>query len=419
MSTGPLRATGPLTLPGRSPALFANPAFMLLWLGQATSQVGDRVHQIAVMWWSLKLHGHLSDAGWVMVATTLPLVLFAPLGGALADRYERRALMLACDVARAVITGVLAALAFGQVLSLPVLLTGTALLGAFTAVFIPAAMSLIPDVVAERDLVKAGSLQELTIQLATIVGPSLGGLLVAAVGSPLAFAVNAGSFVVSAVALSLLRLPGRPAGTPALPAKRPSWWREMADGVLVARDIPAIGALLVAFGLTNFFSAPLLLFLPRYADLFGVGPRGLGFLEAALAIGTLGASFLLLWKPRQKPTPGMLPPACLGAIGLVMAGLGQWGTYPLLLGGLGIIGAALGAMNVTVIAYFQRTVPPDRLGRFMGLLTTVVFAAPSLGFGLLGALADTAHPGPYVAALGAGVMLVAAGLAVSLRRMGR
>lgn len=455
MATGPLRVTGPLAPPAGPGAagLLANRSFLLLWLAHATSQIGDRIHQIAVMWWSLRLDGHLADAGWVMVASTLPLVLFAPLGGALADRHDRRIVMLTCDLARALLAGGLAVLAYWQILTLPVLLAGTALLGAFTAVFIPAAMSIVPRLVPEKDLVRAGSLQELTIQLATIVGPAIGGLLVAAVGAPLAFAVNAATFVLSAAALSQIRkganvvrpgilAPDSPLGRSPGPARegppgrspdpapptsgegamprastRPPWHREMTDGLRVAREKPVIGALLLAFGLTNFFSAPLLLFLPRYAELFGVGPRGLGILEASLAIGTLAASVVLLSRSRPIESPGFLPPACLAAIGLVMAGLGRGGTYPLFLGGLGAIGAALGAMNVTVVAYFQRTVPPERLGRFMGLLTAIVFTAPSLGFGLMGTLADTAHPGPYVTGLGAGVVAVAGGLALALLRL--
>ncbi len=451
MATGPLRATGPLTLPGGSPGLLANRAFLLLWLGQATSGVGDRVHQIAVMWWSLKLHGQLSDAGWVMVATTLPLVLFAPLGGVLADRHDRRAVMLVCDIARAIITAVLAILALGHVLTLPVLLGGTALLAGFTAVFMPAAMALVPSLVAEKDLMRAGSLQELTIQLATIVGPSIGGVLVAAVGSPWAFGVNAVSFVISAGALLLMgaslkaperalaavsglggQTPGSQAGSlagtqsgtppeslPGTQAGARSWRQDMLDGLMVARELPTIGVLLLAFGLTNFFSAPLLLFLPRYAELFAVGPRGLGFLEAALAVGTLGAALLLLSRQQALAAPGFLPPASLAVIGLVMVGLGQFGTFPAFLAGMGAIGLALGAMNVTVVAYFQQTVPPERLGRFMGLLTAVVFAAPSVGFGLMGTLASTAHPGPYVTAMGGGVMVVAAGLGLALLRLRR
>jgi MFS family permease len=192
----------------------------------------------------------------------------------------------------------------------------------------------------------------------------------------------------------------------------------MLDGLAVAREWPAIGALLVAFGLSNFFSAPLLLYLPRYADLFGVGARGLGFLEAALAAGMLAASLALLIR-RDPLGPRVVAPLSLGAIGILMAVLGRVAGYPAFLAGLAGIGFALGMLNVTVVAYFQRTVPGERIGRFMGLLTAVVYAAPALGFGLMGTIASTAHPGPYVTAQGLCVVAVATGLAAILSRGSR
>jgi len=409
--TGPLRLTGPLARGGAPRGLLRNRRFWLLWFGGAASQVGDRVHQIAVLWWALHLAGQLADAGWILVAQTVPLVLLAPLGGAIADRYPRRAVMLGCDLGRAAIAAGLAALAAGGGLTLPVVLVTTALLGALTAIFIPASMAMVPDVVDAEHLVKAGSLQEVTLQIATIAGPALGGVLVAAAGTGPAFGLNAASFALSAVALAFLGRVPAPAGA----AGPRSWRADLRDGLAVAREWPAIGALLAAFGLSNFFSAPLLLYLPRYADLFGVGAAGLGFLEAALAAGTLLASFALL-ASRDPPGPRVLAPACLAAIGALMVGLGRVSSYLVFLGGLAAIGFALGALNVTVLAYFQRTVPPQRLGRFMGLLTAVVFAAPSLGFALAGALASNTHPGPFVTIQGWCVLAVATGLAATLAR---
>lgn len=403
----------------------------MLWIGQAASQFGDRIHQIAVLWWALNSRGHLLDAGWVMVATTLPAVLLSPVAGALADRVDRRGLMLACDIGRALITGVLAAIAVSGGLTLPLLIGASVALSALGALFTPASMALVPDLVPPADLVKAGSLQELTIQMATLLGPPLGGLLVALLGTSAAFGCNGLSFLVSALALAAIGAAGKAPGPTG-----GSFWADLWDGVRLAREIPLIGYLLAAFGFTNLFLAPLMLFLPRYAELFGRGPGGLGMLEGALALGILLATGLLMWqalgfwergkrRPREQTksrpqvveTSPWLYPASLAAIGGLMAALGSVESFLLFLVGLAGVGFALGILNVTVVAYFQQTVPPERIGRFMGLLMTVVFAAQPLGFALTGMVADTAHPAQALRACGIGILTVAGllGLALTLR----
>ncbi len=412
---------------GKAEGLAQNRAFWWLWSGQAASQLGDRIHQVAVLWWAVRLHGRASDASWVMIATTLPLVLFSPLTGALADRFERRRLMLACDLGRAGIVAWLFYLAGAGFLTMPWLVSLSLALATLSSVFSPAALAIVPDVVGPADLVKAGSLQEMAMQGAGLVGPPLGGLLVAAIGTKAAFGANAASFLISASALWVVGRISRPASggdpdrasTPARASAPGGWARrrvfDLRTGLSAAIERPTIGLLLLAFGLVNFFLAPVIILLPKLARQLDVGARGLGAFEGALALGMLAASGAIALRRASPPAESAdridHRQRRRAAISLVLIGgfvlaISAWPAFQSTLVFLAALGATLGTLNVLVVAYFQQSVPPDRLGRFMGLLTAVVFASQPLGFAASGRLADTTSVSTVLSLSGGGIVLV-------------
>jgi MFS family permease len=195
-----------LKLPGRLAALRER-NFLLFFIGQATSQLGTGMVGVALSFAVLDLTGSVSDLGFVLAAQTVPLVLFLLVGGTVADRLPRRAVMLVSDTARCVTQGILAAL----------LLTGHAqpwhllalqfLGGTATAFFLPAVTGLTTQVVASHRLQEANALRSLASSSGSIAGPAIAGLLVATVGPGWALACDAASFAVSAFFLGMLRLP--------------------------------------------------------------------------------------------------------------------------------------------------------------------------------------------------------------------
>jgi MFS family permease len=394
MSTGPLLplgGTGPLALPqapvATSAGPLANPAFLRLWLAQGTSQVGDRVHQLALMWWTIQATGSLAMTGIVLIATTLPAVLLGPVAGALADRVPRKPLMLACDGLRALVTLLLAVLALIGDLSFPVVVVCSAALASLTAIFTPANMATVPSVVPQEDLLKANSLLETTMHGAGLLGPALGGLIVAVFGPAGAFGFNALSFVGSALALLGIRFP-----PPAPGAVAESFFASMKAGFRLLGAQPTIGGLLGCFAVLNFFSISILLFLPYFAKtVFQVGAAGLGVMEAAIATGMLlGALSAGKLGGGRKRFPVILT-AVLGTCATFVV-MGAVPLYPLFLAMLAVTGALFGGMNVVVMAFFQERVPPAEMGRFMGLLTSVVFALMPVSNGVFGALSGAVAP---------------------------
>src|ERR671928_1535871 len=199
----------------RVPAILREDApFRLLFAGQALSVVGDRITPVAIAFAVLAI-GSPTDLGIVLAAGGIPFGLFAIAGGVLSDRVGRRGVMLTSDVVRAVSQTLTAALLLSGRAEVWMLAVLSAVYGTSAAVFMPALMGLIPQTVAPRPVQRANALLGVTRSVASIAGPALAGLLLAASGPGLAIAVDAATFVFSAGCLLALR--PRPAGAAADP----------------------------------------------------------------------------------------------------------------------------------------------------------------------------------------------------------
>src|SRR5205823_5169615 len=181
--------------------------FRLSFIGQATSQLGTGMVGVALSFAVLDLTGSVADLGLVLAAQTVPLVVFLLLGGTVADRLPRRAVMLVSDSARAVTQGTLAALLITGHAELWHLLALQFLGGTATAFFLPSVTGLTTQVVSVERLQEANALRSLASSGGSIAGPAVAGVLVATVGPGWALAADAGSFAVSAFFLGRLRLP--------------------------------------------------------------------------------------------------------------------------------------------------------------------------------------------------------------------
>lgn len=383
---------------------FLSRDFRLLWLGQGTSQFGDRIHQLAMAWWVLQETGSAAMMGALLAVTSIPQVIFSPLAGPLIDRSERRKLMLLCDILRAVLVAVMAFLALRHVLPLPLMFVMAFLLASLGAVFMPASLAIMPEVVETEALMRANSLLHMTTQASAILGPALGGMLVAAFGSPLGFLGNAVTFLISTVSLALM--------TPHVSPKASgeAYLASLKGGVATLKTRPAIATLLAAFAVSNIFLAPLSVLLPVFASqVFHKGAWGLGILEGALGSGMMVAAFALAGAGRVRakvPFIGL----SMGIQGLSLLAMGMFPCFYNFLPGLFLLGLALGALNIVAVTTFQTAIQPELLGRFMGFLSSVVIGIMPLSYAAAGMLA-----GRFPAAdlwIMSGLMLAALGVSL-------
>ena len=370
--------------------------FRLLWGGMCVSLIGDGVFMIAMAWQVYALANAPTALAMVGIAMTVPTVVLLVLGGVVSDRFDRRRVMVAADVARAVAVGAIAALSLTGALELWHMVALVALYGAGAAFFGPAFDAIVPDLLPPAELPRANALDQLIRPLALrLLGPALGGLLIETVGVGGAFVLDAASFAVSAVALLAMRAAPR--------ARLPG------EGLLA--DIGAgfqyvrrrvwlwgtLGSAAIAYLL---FMGPVEILVPFLVkNELGGSAADLGLVFAAGGVGSVLCAVLIGQRglPRREIT---LMYAAWTLATLAVAGYGLAASvWQLMLVSLvfnGLETAGLVAWATTK----QRHVPAHLLGRVSSLDWLISTGLLPLSFALTG---------PVSAALGAQGALIAAG----------
>src|SRR5438552_8882265 len=175
----------------------AHRSFALLWSGQTISRLGDSLYRVALAWWVLEQTGSATAMGTVLIFSFAPMLLFLLIGGVAVDRFPRVRVMLASDILRGAVVGLVALLALGGNLAIWHVYLASIVFGFVDAFFQPAYTAAVPEITPSEVLPSANSLTSLSGQLAGIAGPALGAAIVAMGGTPAAFALDALSFFIS------------------------------------------------------------------------------------------------------------------------------------------------------------------------------------------------------------------------------
>ncbi len=372
--------------------------FALLWIGQSVSLLGDGIYTVAIAWLVYDISNAPSALGLVGLAWTAPQIATLLLAGVVTDRYERRLIVIVADLLRVVAIGALGLLALFDLIELWHVVLLVIVYGVGEALFLPAFTAIVPEVVPKAELLQASALKEFMEPVGfRFAGPALGGLLIAVAGVATAFLIDAATFAVSAVVVSLMsRLP-RP-----VPAEL-SIWMDLREGFAFMRARPwlwvtlasAAIALLASFG-------PLDVLLPYLirndlggdAATFGtvLAAGGLGSITAALVLSRLGA-------PRRHVT-------------FMYAG---WAVSGALTAGFAVTNAAWQMCAVAFVSFasatagmvvwstlMQTLVPAEMLGRVASLDWFVSFGLVPVSFALTGPIAELV--GAKETLIGAGVI---------------
>ena len=215
--------------------VLSNRQFTLLWSGQTVSQFGDGILSVALPLLVLAITNNATDLGLVVAARLVPTVVFLLLGGAVTDRVSRRLAMLTSDASRAVITASMGLLALTGSLNFTELLVGSILFGIFDALFYPASTALLPDLISAEHLTTSNSLSRFSGALAGgLIGPITGGVIASTIGTSWSLIIDAGTFVVSAGCLLIMRRTSRPESS------GHSMVVEIKEGLLYCRKTPWI-----------------------------------------------------------------------------------------------------------------------------------------------------------------------------------
>lgn len=381
--------------------------YRIFWLGQVFSLVGAWMQTVAQSWLVLELTESTFQVGVVVAIQYAPILLFGLFGGVFADRFDkRRTLVVTQSLAalQALGLGLLVASGTVQVGHVMVL---AGLLGLVNAVDMPTRQSFVTEMVGRRDVLNAVALNSSAFNLARIVGPAIGGVLIARFGVAPTFFVNAISF--GGVILALLRM--RPLelqhGSRSLER---NVLRSMREGLRYTRTSLLASTSTGLVGIVATFGMNFGVLLPDIARTdFAIGSSGFGLLMSSLGVGSLLSALFLAFFPRLQPKRLMLG----GAIGfavleMIFAFTPAIGTVPLASGILVLLGFSTICLTATANTTIQRSTPDELRGRVMSIYVAIFAGSMPLGGLFAGSLAR-AFGAPW--ALGAGAVLSGAGAA--------
>ncbi|MGE0277374.1 MAG: MFS transporter [Nitrospiraceae bacterium] len=381
--------------------------FGLLWWGQLTSQVGEGLNKVALLWFVYTLTGSALKMTIVGLIQTIPPLLFGPMIGVYLDRLPKKTVMIWVDMIRTIMTFLIPALYALDLLSLGGLYVLIFLTSIVSTIFGPALVSAVPRLVRPAELMTANALIQGTNNIGLLLGPAISGVLIAIMGAENVLYVNSATFLVSSFCLMPMRLH--------------ETWRSAAGGggapVSVLEDLKVgfrfvfgsqsvIFLLVILSALYNLGASAFVFILPVYAKEFlQVGPVQLGWLWSALGVGMLIVSTWLAWT-HQGDIHSRLR---LIVWGMTVGGLAVCSLsvleQPLVAAAVVIVvGGSTAIMNPVVWALLQEVTPEHLMGRVLTTFSTGSMAAAMAGMTGFGWVADAV--GPAQSLIGLGLMLL-------------
>lgn len=381
--------------------------FRLYWIGQIVSLVGTWMQTVSQPWLVLLLGGSPIQLGLVLALQFAPSLALAPLGGVLADRIDKRRLLIVTQSVAALQALVLFGLTVTEVVQIWHIMVLALALGFVNALDMPVRQSFAAELVPREDLINAITLNSASFNLARVIGPAVAGITLAFFGPAFNFAVNAVSYLGVLAALrwmdpsAMLRV--------ARPELRPSIRSSLGEGIRYAVRTPTVLWPLVLLGGFGVFGMNFQTLLPLFARYtLHLDADGFGALFAAMGVGSLIGSLSLAFLGSRRPLVGMI--------------VGGASSFVVFEAALGLSRSAIAAFPVIILVGFssmlmvnsinvivQRSVPDELRGRVMALYVTVFAGSAPIGGLVAGAVAQAWGP-PAGFLVGAGVTVLFIGV---------
>lgn len=400
--------------------LWKSPDFMRFWTGQAVSQLGSQITELALPLTAIVvLRASPTQMGLVAAVGQAPYFLLSLIAGVWVDRFDRRRLLILADIGRAVCLAVVPAAYVVDRLSLPLLATIAFLFGSLTVLFLIAYQSYLPDLVERQHLMEGNGKLELSRSSAQISGPPLAGWLIQSLKAPVAITIDAVSFLVSAMFLQRIRRRPEPR-PPAM--EKPKVLPQVMEGVRFVFKDRSLRAMAIAAGIFNFsFTGCTILMLLFLRGALGFEPAMIG-----LALSAFGPGLLLgaLVAPKAGARLGIGRTLVLAAIAgdaaflLVPLAPGSRGpAVAFVLAGNFLFALGMQLYNITLLTARQALVPMSMQGRMHSTIRLIAQGLAPLGAVVAGIAGDKL--GLRVALIGGTFGMILAGLVVAASPLSR
>jgi MFS family permease len=380
--------------------ILRNRDFDLYWSGVVLSQIGTRGTLAANLYQVYALTGSLAQTGLVGAAQAAAIVVLSPLGGAYADRLDRRRLLQCTQGLALVVSAVLSVLSLTAAITTWEVLVSVVLTSAAATFDQPTRNALIPAMVPPRQLPQAFALLNPSRELAVLTGPALSGLLIAASGPGLMYVVDAVTYAILIIVLGLIRvadLPGAP--------RDESVWRQIAEGFVFVRRRRIVW-MMMSLDLSATLFSSYRVVLPALAlHRLHIGATGYGLLSSAPSLGALVATYVVfrLVGRSRRLGPVLLTSTIVYGLSAIL--LARAGDVPLVVAALLLLGAC-DAMATTIRqAAVQLETPHELRGRVSAIYQMASKGGPALGDTLMGSAASAL--GPSVSLVLGGVLTIA------------
>ena len=360
--------------------------FRLLWMGTCFMSAGQWIQQVTLGWLVYDLTSSAALLGVLGAVRALPFLIVSPTAGVLADRVDRRVIILSAEsflVAAALAMGVVVVSGQLAVWHLFVFTIATGIAWSFNQ---PARMALVPNLVPEHDLMNAIALNSLGFNLTKVIGPSLGGLLIYFFGAGGNFFVQASAYLAVLVVVYLMRVPP----TPSL-AGSESVLENLREGLAYIRATPTVLALLSLTLIPSMLALPYMSLLPVFAkDVLGLGPDALGLMLGAPGLGAMVSTLLVASYAHRVERRGPYLLGALVLLGISLMLFSQTTHLPYALAALFGVGACHIFFGSITNAIIQQVIPDELRGRVTSIymlefgLTpagTLLAGATTQGFG--------------------------------------
>ncbi len=358
-------------------AALAIPNYRRYTAGQSVSLIGTWMQMAAQSWLVLTLTGSATTLGVIVALQTLPVLLLGPYGGVIADRVDKRRLMVALQIAMGIQALVLGVLTVTGAVRLWEIGALAALLGLNNAFENPARQSFMLEMVGAESLRNAVSLNSVLVNVARVIGPAAAGVLIATVGEGVCFLVNAASFIAVVASLATLDrsqiFPSTPSG------REPGQLRE---GLRYVKSTPELGVPLLMMALAGCLAYEFQVTLPVMARQgLHAGATGYGFMTAAMGVGAVVGGLFVAAKGRTG-LPTLVAAATAFGVVLVFAGLAP--SLPVELLALALAGGASISFMATGNSTLQLNAAPSMRGRVMSLWFVAFQGSTPIGGPIVG-----------------------------------
>ena len=388
------------------PALraFRSRSFRIFYLGQFISLLGSWMQTIATAWLVYRLSGSAFLLGLTAFAQQFAYLFLAPIAGVVADRANRRRVLIVVQTLALCLAVVLAVLMFSGAIQVWHIVAVSFALGVVNAFETPMRQAIILDLIADRgDLPNAIALQSTLMNTTRLVGPSLAGIVLAVAGEGWCFALNALSY--AAIVLAYGAIDVRPATRAA--ALKP-WWRELIEGVRYAFGARVSRRLLLLLAAAGFLTAPWQTLLPIFAkEHFGGDSRTFGFLIGAVGAGAVAGTLYLASRPSVRGLGNIISASSLVA-GVALTGFAFCESFWQALVVLPVFGFGLIVTGASINQILQSIADDDKRGRMVSIYVTVFVGVAPFGNLFAGWIAESR--GAHVALAASGVAFALAAL---------